>query len=984
MSAYVLSAVVRPIARTWIWTVALGVGAIVLNGCTAGSSTTCHQNPSSCYTIGGTIIGLTAPSGSIGLDNYSPDLTGGQSFNEDTLAISSPAPNGTKPFTFPIPLDPGSAYVVSIFTGSNNFNVQNTTGENCVVLNAAGTTGKGALAGNVTNVLVSCAMPGAPTYSISGSVTGLSGSGLVMQDNVSHFDSGGIHSTNEATGPISSASPGFAFPTALPPGTTYDVTIQTQPAGQSCYVDRNGGGVLAGNVTVSVTCTGVTADYSIGGSVSGLTGTGLTLQDNGGDNIFPGPAVNAGTAVAAVPFTFPSTLPAGTAYNVSVLAQPAGEYCYPSAGGGGSLPASGAQNVTGVQIACIPSGSATYTVSGSISGLIAVGLVLADNGGDHLSVPADSTTFSFPAQLPANATHSVGIFQQPQGQTCSVTNPDGGAGSSPAIQCGSPGGNPVPVLTAISPATAPAAGGALTLTLTGSNFLSSSVVNLTSGGVTTVLTPTLVSATTLTATVPASLSASPATYSVTVANPAPGGGGSAAQTLTITATATYQIDVTVGGLTTGTVAVQNKDNTDIVTLSSNGTAILPTPLTSGTAYDVAVITQPTGQNCVVSNGIGTIGSANAAVTVSCSPSGVATASRLGVISNVPQGSVGTTYTAGISFFDISSALSPKAIGSQIVANGLAAPVTGMVLDASNNAYYLMPGAGGATLYYCPAPSGTAGYSCAASQPTITLPGGQWLAVDAAGNLYATEAQGSTNTVVKFTLTSTAPYPVVYSSANVVTAFLGLAVTPDGSTLYVGETTSASLGQSGAGTTMHLCTTLASGGCVNGTAGGTDITAQIAPIGNAGAISGAVAVSGPGGQYVYFGAANGNGTLGGSSPPTVLVVCPAKATPSSTTCWSGSQSYVLGPGNSQPYMQSAAVAADALGNSYVGALVNSNGSSLSGDPTLLGFGAPSGTSGLLTDCLGSSPPCDLSAMPAPASFSGFVPSVAIYSLGATTQ
>ena len=58
------------------------------------------------------------------------------------------------------------------------------------------------------------------------------------------------------------------------------------------------------------------ATYMIGGSVSGLSGTGLVLQDNGGDNM----PVNSG----ATSFTFATAITSGSGYNVSVLSQPAG------------------------------------------------------------------------------------------------------------------------------------------------------------------------------------------------------------------------------------------------------------------------------------------------------------------------------------------------------------------------------------------------------------------------------------------------------------------------------------------------------------------------------------------------------------------------------------------------------------------------------------------------------------------------------------
>lgn len=81
--------------------------------------------------------------------------------------------------------------------------------------------------------------------------------------------------------------------------------------------------------------------YTIGGTVSGLSGSGLMLQNNGGDTL----AVNANGS-----FTFKSPLSAGDAYLVTVSAQPGGpaESCIVTNAVGSVISA----NVTDVQVAC--------------------------------------------------------------------------------------------------------------------------------------------------------------------------------------------------------------------------------------------------------------------------------------------------------------------------------------------------------------------------------------------------------------------------------------------------------------------------------------------------------------------------------------------------------------------------------------------------------------------------------------------------------
>ena len=62
------------------------------------------------------------------------------------------------------------------------------------------------------------------------------------------------------------------------------MTVGTNPSGQTCTVSGGSGTVGSANVTnVAVSCANV-ATFTVGGSVSGLSGT-VVLQDNGGDNL---------------------------------------------------------------------------------------------------------------------------------------------------------------------------------------------------------------------------------------------------------------------------------------------------------------------------------------------------------------------------------------------------------------------------------------------------------------------------------------------------------------------------------------------------------------------------------------------------------------------------------------------------------------------------------------------------------------------------
>ena len=97
-------------------------------------------------------------------------------------------------------------------------------------------------------------------------------------------------------------------------------------------------GTLASATVTVADSGGGAASYSVGGSVSGLTGA-IVLQNNGGDNL---------TVAASGVFTFVTPIVNGNSYRVTVLTQPAGQNCS-VAGGTGFIAAA---NITTVAITC--------------------------------------------------------------------------------------------------------------------------------------------------------------------------------------------------------------------------------------------------------------------------------------------------------------------------------------------------------------------------------------------------------------------------------------------------------------------------------------------------------------------------------------------------------------------------------------------------------------------------------------------------------
>ena len=139
-----------------------------------------------------------------------------------------------------------------------------------------------------------------PTYSVGGMVTGLTGDGLVLQNNGSDDL------------PVN-ADGSFEFVTAWADGCSYVVTVLTQPTGQTCAVSDGSGAIAGADVTsVSVAC--ADNQYTLGGLLTGLVpGDTVVLQNNGGNDL---------TLFSDGAFQFGTPLIVNDPYSVTVLTQP--------------------------------------------------------------------------------------------------------------------------------------------------------------------------------------------------------------------------------------------------------------------------------------------------------------------------------------------------------------------------------------------------------------------------------------------------------------------------------------------------------------------------------------------------------------------------------------------------------------------------------------------------------------------------------------
>ncbi len=229
-------------------------------------------------------------------------------------------------------------------------------------------------------------------YSVSGSVTGLTGTGLVLQDN------GGDNLTMNRAGT-------FTFATAVASGGPFAVTVLTQPTNpaQNCVVTGGSGTASAPVTGVTVACSAIVS-ATVGVNVTGLTGSGLVLQDNGGDSLTV-------TGNGASAFKTPVT----GAYAVTVLTQPTSpaQICTVAS------PSGTATGDVTLNVSCVLS----YTIGGTVTGVVGTGLKLQNTGGEQLPITANGA-FTFVNQVPTGTPYTITISAQPTGptQTCVITN----------------------------------------------------------------------------------------------------------------------------------------------------------------------------------------------------------------------------------------------------------------------------------------------------------------------------------------------------------------------------------------------------------------------------------------------------------------------------------------------------------------------------------------------------------------------------------
>ncbi|MCR4303113.1 MAG: lactonase family protein [Gallionella sp.] len=306
----------------------------------------------------------------------------------------------------------------------------------------------------------------------------------------------------------------------------------------------------------------------------------------------------------------------------------------------------------------------TSPLGGTISGLTGTGLVLQNNAGDNITIPANSTSFSFPASVAIGASYNVTVLTQPSTplQVCEVNNGTSTVDASV---------NNISLICV-------AASGLAYISHQGSNFISSYSINANSGSLTLIGTNT-------TGTAPTSITLTLDGKLLYVANrgavntPAFGTIAGSISAFGISATGTLTPIGTYAAGTTPTYAitdpsgkflyVANNGSDDVSAFGISATGTL-TPIgtyTAGTAPG-SITVDPSGKFLyVANNGSDDVSAFGISATGTLTPIGVYTAGTLPssvivdpsgkflyVYNNVTNTPSSITSTGSISAFGISA------------------------------------------------------------------------------------------------------------------------------------------------------------------------------------------------------------------------------------------------------------------------------------------------------------------------------------------
>jgi hypothetical protein len=355
------------------------------------------------FPVGGTVSGFTAA------DAGTPLVL--QDNGGDNLSITA-----SGMFTFATPIAAGASYDVTVQGQPQS------PSQTCIVTAGTGTVGDAA----VSSVGVTCTVD---SFAVGGMVMGLEvdGGTVTLQNGPSNTVAIGVNGA-------------FITPTPIASGLPYEITVVTQPPGQTCLVS-NGSGIVGNANVTSVVVTCMSSNLAlVSGTLTGLgAGDTLTLLDNGG--------ADAGgdtlTLVGDGPFMFAMPLMNGLPYSVTVQANPVAPVAQTCTVTGGSGTAASDAGPTNVAVTCTTS---SFALGGTITGL--AGAVKLDSGVAWLGSNFFTTNGSFTflasdggrAEIASGTAYAVTVIAAPVQQICTVASGSGTVGAtdvtSVAVACG--------------------------------------------------------------------------------------------------------------------------------------------------------------------------------------------------------------------------------------------------------------------------------------------------------------------------------------------------------------------------------------------------------------------------------------------------------------------------------------------------------------------------------------------------------------------
>jgi hypothetical protein len=257
-----------------------------------------------------------------------------------------------------------------------------------------------------------------------------------------------------------------------------------------------------------------------------------------------------------------------------------------------------------------------YSVSATVNGLTSTGLVLQLNGASSLGITNNGAA-KFATSLASGTAYAVSVATQPAGQSCSVANGTGTIGaanvSSPTVSCNS---TSTPQYTVAVNVTGFATGPTLVLQLNGLSQLA-----ITANGTAT-FTPLLGTGENYVVSVKTQPTPPPQ-QNCSVTNGSGTIGTANITNVNVNCTTTYSVSVTAYGMVGSGLTVQLNGADDLTLTdpgqSDSGSGTFSTGLAAGATYVVTIKTQPTAptQTCTLSNGSGTMGTANVSVELDC-------------------------------------------------------------------------------------------------------------------------------------------------------------------------------------------------------------------------------------------------------------------------------------------------------------------------------------------------------------------------------